>query len=521
LPPAAQQKGLPPAAQQKGLPPAAQQKGLPPAAQFNAPGGTQPRGQHLMQGGRQALQSQDPPAFAAHRRRAMGPDEHPAAAAKTKPIVVNAATTVAPRANRSGFTAERRNPDGSRLVVSQTLRPGGQHAVVAYKQVDGKSGVSTRIYADGRRTTIAPTFVSRTALRGPTYVTYNTGLRAAFLPGGRPLYRERLAVVTEAGRVRHVVYRTVYTRWVRGRYVVLPVHAVYVYDVVPYYGVPMYIYRAPYYATAFYAPFYAPLGFPVVVGMACLVCPPPVVAFERPVQSYSDPVDLMADLQIAGAFHDGSVDPPDAPPPEMQPSVTEAELAELRKQVEELQQQLAATAKGNPELQTALPEGGLQPASWNATNDGANPATAPVQIPEFAREQIRKQIRLSVAQQQNERPLLLSRIVEGGYAKIYMFQAATALDVFDKRTGEECTLSGGDLLGFSRIPQGNIQGASFLETTEVKVIASRPGGCRAGQVVEVSLVDLQDMLNAFSQRVESNMKELNVCSINPKACVHS
>jgi hypothetical protein len=308
---------------------------------------------------------------------------------------------------------------------------------------------------------------------------------------------------------------------VRGRYVILPTHAVYAYDVVPLYGVPMYVYRAPFYLTSFYAPFYAPLGFPVAVGMACVICPPPVVAFEHPVQTYSDPVDLMADLQIAGAFQDGSAGSPEGESVAMPPAASEAEIAELRKQVDELQQEVAAAAKGNTELQAVLPQGGVQPASWNVTNEAANPGTEPIQIPEFARQQIRKQIRLSVAQHQNERPLLLSRIIEGGYAKVYLFQAATALDVYDVQTGGQCTLSGGDLLGFSRVPEGAIEKASFLETAEMKVVAGRPAGCRAGQIVEVSLTDLQDMLNAFSQRVESNMKGLNVCSINPKACVHS
>jgi hypothetical protein len=298
----------------------------------------------------------------------------------------------------------------------------------------------------------------------------------------------------------------------------------------------MYVYRPVRYTPVYFAPFYTPFSAAFVVGPHFSMFPPPAAAFEQPMQSYSDPMDLMGDLQIAGALSDGGASVLDMPQsgestyPTQQagysPQPDFAELADLRNQVEELQQQVAARANDSAELNAALPEARLPATRLSAQDNVAGVPTkisndTPVQIPEYARQQIRKQVRLNVAQHQNERPLLLSNIIESGYAKIYIFQASTPLDVFDVNTAEQCTLSGGDLIGFFQVPRENTQATSLLEVAEMKVIASRPGDCRANQGVEVNLVDLQEMLNAFSQRVENNMKSLNLCSSSPNACTRS
>jgi hypothetical protein len=515
-------------AMQKGAPQGGQQ--IP--GQSNAAGLAGARQTNVLQSqqalsGRTQTQSQEASAFAAQRRQVAGSAAHPATATAAKPIAVNAATTVVPHPNRTGYTVDRRNPDGSRIVMSQTVRPNGQHGVVAYKQVDDRrTGASTRIYMDGHRTTVAPTYVSRTIYRGPSYVTYNNGLRAAYLPGGRPIYREHLAYVTEGGYSRQVVNRTVYTTVYQGRIVPLASPIVRVYDVVPAYGVPVYVYRPAYYGYAYYAPYYAPFGVPVAVGPACVICPAQVALFEQPVQSYSDPIDLMGDLQIAGALSDGIASALDATPndpsagPSLQSGQSDVELAELRNEVEEVQQQVSVTASDNAELNAALPPASLQKASLNVQNPGAADPAKPgagtqVRIPEYARQQMRKQVRLSIAQHQNQHPLLVSNIMAAEYAKIYIFQASTPIDVFDVNTGEQCTLSGGGMISVAQAPAGDV------EVAQMKVVAARPGDCRADQVVEVSLVDLQDMLNAFSERVENNMKDLNLCSSTPNACARS
>ena len=48
---------------------------------------------------------------------------------------------------------------------------------------------------------------------------------------------------------------------------------------------------------------------------------------------------------------------------------------------------------------------------------------------------------------------------------------------------------------------------------EMKVVASgSSNSCRPGELVQVRLTDLQEMLNGFSERVEDNMKRVSACS---------
>ena len=423
-------------------------------------------------------------------------------------------------------------------MVNQIVRPNGTRGVVAYKQIeDRRSGASTRIYTDGHRETVGRTFVSRASREGPNFVRYNNGLRAASLPNGRPMYRERFARASGPdGRARQIVHRTEYVTVVRGRYVPRRSPVVYEYDVVPLYRRPMYVYRPAFYRPAYFAPLYTLFGAQIVIGPNCSICPPPAAVFEQPMQAYADPIDLMGDLQIAGALSDGSARLADMPqsgesayPAQQEdyaPQPDMAELADLRNEVDELQQQVAAQSNDNAELRATLPEAQSQAAGSSAQGKAAGVPKAigsetPVKIPEYARQQIRKQVRLNVAQHQNQHPLLLSNIVESGYAKIYIFQASTPLDVFDVNTTEQCTLSGGDLISFSQVPRENTEVDDSLEVAQMKVIASRPGDCLANQVVEVNLGDLQEMLNAFSQRVETNMASLNSCSSSPKGCAGS
>jgi hypothetical protein len=128
---------------------------------------------------------------------------------------------------------------------------------------------------------------------------------------------------------------------------------------------------------------------------------------------------------------------------------------------------------------------------------------------------MRKQVRLSVAQHQNGTPLLLSDVVESGYARIYVFQAAAPIEVEDVSTGAPCRLAAGDLTEFQKVPDGSAAAAPM------SVIASRPGHCAPNQVVHVKFEDLQEMLNAFSQRVEENMKKLNSCLTARDGCTRT
>ena len=55
-------------------------------------------------------------------------------------------------------------------------------------------------------------------------------------------------------------------------------------------------------------------------------------------------------------------------------------------------------------------------------------------------------------------------------------------------------------------------------TGHVKVVSGKDSSCRPDAVLEVSLSDLQDMLNAFSERLENNMTKVHqwIASADPR-----
>jgi hypothetical protein len=191
-----------------------------------------------------------------------------------------------------------------------------------------------------------------------------------------------------------------------------------------------------------------------------------------------------------------------------------AEVADLRGATKDLTQRIATNAATGAELSENIPDAtspSASPADTKPPDDG-NAATA-LLIPEYARMLLRREVRFDVALQRNEHMLLLPTITKADYGKIFVFQAASPIDVTIVADGAQCTLSSGDLIGFLRVP-------SQEETVApMKVITSHNGHCRANETVAIEVTDLQDMLNAFSERVEREMKRMNACMSSRGPCV--
>ena len=165
--------------------------------------------------------------------------------------------------------------------------------------------------------------------------------------------------------------------------------------------------------------------------------------------------------------------------------------------------------QGNEALNKQL--GGVNIEAASAQAQQSVGQVVPVQISEEVRQQVHRQVRLSVAMHQNGKPLVLADVVASGYGKIYLFQAAQPLNV-GAAGGGECFLNTGDLIGFSRLPQVG------SATAEMKVIASGMNSCRPDAVVLVPLTALQEMLNGFSQRVEDSIRRVSACSAAGGRC---
>ena len=452
-----------------------------------------------------------PPMAGAHPPPPMAGTHPPPSMAGVRPVpaqllgrsfAVNPSTTVMPLANRSGFLMDHQRNDGSRLVISQRALPSGQSWVSAYRQSqDARSGTVTRTYANGQRIVEARDYRSRGVVGGPVYVNYSNGLRAATLPNGQPLYRESFYNDHGSRFLRRLVYASYF--W--GRPYPLRSPVVRIYEEAPMWGYTTYVYRPEAYRPAFYGMFYAPLAQPVMVSSDCALCPPGYVVYERPVTSYDDPVMLLGDLQISGAIGEGLYGANEA---------QQAEMQEFRGELSQLSQQLDAGASANPELRSELATQKVQARNLQqqlgATGMQQVSEQSPMKIPEAVRTQVRKQVRLSVAQHQNGKPLMLNDILASGYASIWLFQASEPLTVRNVNTGEDCALNAGDLTSFAQVPTAS----SAL--AQLNVVTSRPGSCPEKTVVETTPDVLQDMLNGFSQRVEGNMQRVSECS-NPSA----
>jgi hypothetical protein len=383
-------------------------------------------------------------------------------------------TTVVPHPGQ-GLSIHRRNADGSQIVVH--AQPG--RGLYGYKQtVDAAAGTRTRQYLDGSRIILGHDFVTRATPRGVSFTQHHNGLRDATAHDGRSLFTERFD-----GRD---IDRTVYARRHHGGFVHLsaPVHERFRHT--PCWGTSVYTYVPRYWAPAFFTPFFMPFG------SALWWEPSPWVVWDTPVAGgyYSDPAYLLGDLQITGGFEDGYSDA--MPTDGYDPGV-----AQLQSQVDQLQQEVGSEAAENDELRAQLQDDEVELNALEAQRLKAERAA--VHVPDDVRAQIRSEVTEDLQLHEQQKPLELTDILSSPDALKYVFQVSEPLDVTDANTGESCSVSGGDLARLDALPAQNDPVA------HLNVITSKPGSCRPGSVVTVSLAELQSMLNAFSQRLEQNV----------------
>jgi hypothetical protein len=488
---------------------------------------------------------------------------------------------VVANAGHAGFRAVNRESARASVVVEQRVDPQGRAHVNAYRQimsVDGRT--TTRVYTDGRKTVDGTTFHSVGRVSGPQFVRYNSGLRAAYMPNGRPLYAESFArgpsSAGSGGPTPSIVQRTIYGTTVAGQFRELATPIRRYYTVTRFRGYDTFVYRPVGYAAAVFAALYSPFAFQIAVGPQCLVCPGPNVVFAVPPERYSDPIELLGDMQVADAASDQGVPPvdqpgsdqgtaevisdgapmpsdqptdlaaippdappgPDAPPPTSPVSpppppppppaglitadaaasgADSTDLDKLKQRSEELQVQAVARTVVKPATLRSSDDQPDTAAIPTAAVSGAAPTTGDtLTVPEDVRSQIHKEVRLSLAEHANQHPLTLIDIMQSGYSRIYLFQVAGAIDTSSVITGDGCALGSGDLLAFASMGDGQDR-----PTAQMKVVTAGAGHCLSHDVVQVSIGDLQDMLNAFNQRLEENIHKLNACVATKSGCVRS
>lgn len=128
---------------------------------------------------------------------------------------------------------------------------------------------------------------------------------------------------------------------------------------------------------------------------------------------------------------------------------------------------------------------------WDAARDSSYGIT------EDYKEQIRRQVDQTATAYQNDSVVALDQVLQDS---AYIFAVDTELTVLD-RNNNACALSGGDLLRVYQRPTTQDVSASMI------VVTSKGASCPAGTIVEVSIADLQEMLNTFNEKVDDGLKQ--------------
>ena len=434
-----------------------------------------------------------------------------ASVAAPRVIVIDHATTITPMADHRGFSVTHQNVDGSQLVVNERRSGSSKPIVNAYllKQ-NSDLGTQTRIYSDGHRITTGPGFVTRSALGRPTYIIHSDGLRDALLPDGHKWFEESKLQLFDRDRHPHDgVQRTVFAGLVGGDPVPAGKPVVQTFVVAPVHGVRTFAYVPRPLPPIVLRTLVVPFWQPIVVSAACTICPPPAVVFDDPPTEYADPADLLADLQVSGAVADGmvevgadanSVPTPDAQDLDVQLATLQFKLDNAAADDSQLKEQLHEQPRLVSNLQY------VRPISTAAST------SAPVRVTKAVQQQLRREVKEDMIEQVQQNPLLLSDLIASPEALRYVFEVSDMIETTDTTAGADCSLTGGDLVSFANLPaDGDV-------TAHVKVVSGKDSSCRPDAVLEVSLSDLQDMLNAFSERLENNMTKVHqwIASADPR-----
>lgn len=407
-------------------------------------------------------------------------------------------TTIASHADGGGLTLRRAIPRGN--VVIEHGGHGHPGPVLAYfSRKDPATGAENRLYLDGRRMTIGHDFTLSAAPHRLSVLTHRDGLREVSLPDRRLMFREHFGL---GPRGERLLMRTVQTAVIGGAVVTLVSPRVWTYAVVPFNGLLIHHYLPPVFEPAWYRPFLAPLPEPVVVGPECVFCPAPLVAFAEPIVAYANATDLVGDRVLVAAVQEQlALETVATAPIEPDP-----DMAALSEQVGVLEQQLASAAQANDQLRSELGDREFQVEDVSRQ---LAPQVRPVRtstkmsVPEDIRRQVWREVQQCVSLHQENKPLALEDVVASEQAGKFVFQVGELIEAAAIGSGERCTLTGGDLVSFAEAP-------GHADTTaKVKVVAAKPGSCRVGTVVGAGLADLQEMLNGFTQRVETSLQEMH------------
>lgn len=136
-------------------------------------------------------------------------------------------------------------------------------------------------------------------------------------------------------------------------------------------------------------------------------------------------------------------------------------------------------------------------ARARAAADAARAESA--RITDEMKEQIKRQVEEAVrAHERRESPQIRNFLSDTRH----LFAIADDLDVTVVGSDQVCSLTTGDLIRLAAPAQDNQAAAEMI------VVAAKRGSCRVGSHVLVSLKDLQEFQNEFTQRLEAGLDKM-------------
>ena len=423
-------------------------------------------------------------------------ERHEGERTRSHPIAINQNVDAFRHGDGNGYTLHYRPKEGSEVVFRRHRLPGGEAVVSGYRQTPRAEGNGwTRTYLDGRRIVTSPQYVEHSDPWRPfDVITHHNGLREGFTHTGRPAFHEILTEIQHHNRHERVVQRTVQVTVVNKGIVLLDAPRIQYYAIVPFGDITLYSYYPVSREVGYYDLFDRPIA--LTVTQDCPFCPPPVIVYERPVVSYSDPIVLLSDMTLATALNEG-----------MTPVASDshqAEISALQNQIDDLQRQVNQDTQGNAELRSQLL--GLQMETRDLRQPipaVGKPMTESVAVPDEVREQIEKQTVQALAYHKEGKNLSISDLIVSPNVSHHIFQVADTIDAVNADSGDECTLTSGDLITFNAVPSAGDSSASM------RVVVSKQRSCPVDAHIRVGFYDLQEMLNSFNQNLERNMEEMH------------
>ena len=137
-------------------------------------------------------------------------------------------------------------------------------------------------------------------------------------------------------------------------------------------------------------------------------------------------------------------------------------------------------------------------AEDRAENNARAQAAANAAIDDKIKAQVREEVEAELKARKHQQSVPMDRAVSSGYVHV----VTKDMDVAVASSNESCALSSGDIVKISKTPSKDD------EVVAMTVVTSKRGGCRPNTHVLMSLDDLQDMKNHFSESIDKGLEKL-------------